>query len=314
MVQSFLAVKVTAAVVAASLVVLFRRHPTNKAPAETTVRRKLQEEQQQASSSLLEQASASCGPNAYFHFGQRWGARGCTCLPGYQGEDPATIGCTKILFGCNNSARVNPCGPNILCVDLDDGGYICAGGVSGNGTLLQNYCAAGCGPRSSCFVPMEEDGATAGAAVSRPRCECDAGFARPMPFLPCRPAVDAARTRRQLQAAHRTAKTSSSSSTGGAFMSNGDPIYRNKKAPWKLLEQNKTPVARMLLSKKNKEEWMEPDPSSVPTRERSLQEAYFTTTDLGGSNVRIVQVTSAVCMSVSIRFGSPFFVLFHSWM
>jgi Calcium-binding EGF domain len=128
--------------------------------------------------------TTTCGINAAVSHDN---ATKCECLSGYQGDDPSGAGCTDVdecalvtrcapnqecvntagSFSCTPRTCAtpfgNPCGPGRPCIDTPTG-FTCQdipGGVQ---------CPAGCEPNSTCI---------------NNECICNAGFARPQPFLPC---------------------------------------------------------------------------------------------------------------------------------
>lgn len=129
-----------------------------------------------------------CGANANLTSD----AASCRCLPGFEGD--ALLGCSDVdecksvstslcaanqvcankigSYACNPlkcaNPYGNPCGPGSACTD-NDSGFTCA-------PINQNGCPVGCGPNSTCVNGGVSTGFT---------CECNGGFYRPQPYLPC---------------------------------------------------------------------------------------------------------------------------------
>jgi len=102
------------------------------------------------------------------------GEDSCTCIEETadeptacpEGLERSTTGdcvqkCTS-MFG-------NPCGPGSACIDNDELGHTCS--PLYDETVV---CPVGCGPNSTCVGGS---------------CECDAGYERPEPYLPCKKIV-----------------------------------------------------------------------------------------------------------------------------
>jgi hypothetical protein len=69
-----------------------------------------------------------------------------------------------------NDRHGSPCGPDLICVDIDDSGYQCL-------SLAQQgvrACPVNCGPNESCMQSGETFA-----------CACHDGYHRPMPYLAC---------------------------------------------------------------------------------------------------------------------------------
>lgn len=83
----------------------------------------------------------------------------CTNTAGSYKCDPRT---------CANPQASNPCGPASACTDTPTG-YTCE-------PLFGPICPAGCNPNESCVVSSDQTTAS---------CQCNAGFHRPVAYLPC---------------------------------------------------------------------------------------------------------------------------------
>ena len=104
----------------------------------------------------------TCGSNAELNMNQT----SCQCKSGYEGN--ATLGCTEIIktVFCSNPYG-NPCGPNSACTDTPTG-------ISCSPTNLET-CPNGCDLYATCI----------NSGTNGYQCECNTGYYRAQPYLPC---------------------------------------------------------------------------------------------------------------------------------
>jgi hypothetical protein len=105
-------------------------------------------------------APPTCGLNAELTLDKT----ACQCTTGYEG-DPISGCIKKEVVVCANPYG-NPCGPSSACTDTPTG-------ISCAPTNLEG-CPGGCGPNSTCLK-----------SGSGYQCDCNRGFYRKQPYLPC---------------------------------------------------------------------------------------------------------------------------------
>lgn len=79
------------------------------------------------------------------------------------------------------SQHLNPCGPGSVCTDTDTG-FVCV-----NQLKNRPICPMGCGPNESCIASARQESSSLSSTERgvHHHCECNSGYQRLNPFLPC---------------------------------------------------------------------------------------------------------------------------------